>query len=150
MKDQMLSSKFIILYQLGKGSFSNVYKVKRIKDGKIYALKRVKNSTLKKKDLDNCLNEIRILASIQHPNIISFKESFIDKRSKDLCLIMEYAGGGDLQAKIKECLKKWIRLPENVIIRFFYQMTSALHELHLRKIIHRDMKAANIMITEDL
>lgn len=106
MKDQMLSSKFIILYQLGKGSFSNVYKVKRIKDGKIYALKRVKNSTLKKKDLDNCLNEIRILASIQHPNIISFKESFIDKRSKDLCLIMEYAGGGDLQAKIKECLKK--------------------------------------------
>lgn len=115
-----MKKNFVILVKLGKGSFSNVYKVRRLKDSKIYALKRVKESNLKKKELSNSLNEIRILASISHPNIIGFKEAFIDKDSKDLCLIMEYAGGGDLQAKIKECKKKRVRLPENVIIRFFY------------------------------
>ena len=63
---------------------------------------------------------------------------------------MEYAGGGDLSAKIKECLKKWVRLPENTIIKFFYQLTSSLYELHMRKIIHRDLKTANVFISEDL
>ena len=106
MHNRSLKKEFIVLVKLGKGSFSNVYKIKRIKDNKIYALKRVKEAKLKKKELQNSLNEIRILASIQHPHIIGFKEAFIDKTSKDLCLIMEYAGGGDLSAKIKECRKK--------------------------------------------
>ena len=62
---------------------------------------------------------------------------------------MEYAGGGDLSAKIKECKRKRVRLPETIVIRFFYQMASALHELHIRSIIHRDLKAANVMISKD-
>lgn len=66
------------------------------------------------------MNEIWILASIKHPHIIGYKEAFFDTDSKDLCIIMEFAGGGDLSEKIKHCLKKWVRLPENMILRFFY------------------------------
>lgn len=150
MKNQKLSNRFIILYTLGKGAFSTVYKIRRIKDNSIYALKKVPIKNLKKKELQNALNEIRILASIKHPNIIGYREAFIDQTSEDLCIVMNYAGGGDLSAKIKECKKKKIRLPEKLIIKFFYQLSSALYELHMKKIIHRDLKTANILISEDL
>lgn len=44
----------------------------------------------------NALNEVRILASIQHQNVIGFKEAFIDEPSSSLCLVMEYADNGDI------------------------------------------------------
>ena len=56
--------KFKILKHLGKGSFSNVYKVKRKTDGMIYAMKKVKLPKLSRKEKLNSLNEVRILASI--------------------------------------------------------------------------------------
>lgn len=52
---------FSIITKLGDGSFGTVFKVKRISDGKIYALKKVKMHTLRPKDKENALNEVRIL-----------------------------------------------------------------------------------------
>ena len=51
---------------------------------------------LTEKERQNALNEVRILASIQHPNIISYKESFMEDRTSTLCIVMEYADNGDL------------------------------------------------------
>jgi len=51
------------------------------------------------------LNEVRILASVQHPNIISYKECFLEEEPPALCIIMEYADGGDLYQKIVEMKK---------------------------------------------
>lgn len=62
----------------------------------MYALKKVQLSSLKKKDIDNSFNEIWILASLQNPNIIQFKEAFVDSENKHLCIVMEYVEGGDL------------------------------------------------------
>jgi NIMA (never in mitosis gene a)-related kinase len=56
--------------------------------------------TLGEKEKKNALNEVRILASIEHPNVISLKESFFDDASQCLCLVMELCDGGDLQQKI--------------------------------------------------
>lgn len=52
---------FSIISKLGSGSFSTVFKAKRISDGKIYALKQVKMGMLSSKEKLNALNEIRIL-----------------------------------------------------------------------------------------
>lgn len=150
MKGVQLDKNFIVIEKIGKGAFSNVYKTKRLEDGKLYALKRVSLKKLKEKELQNTLNEIRILASVKHPNIIGYRDAFIDSASNDLCIIMDYAGGGDLASKIKECKEKKVRMPENIVIKFFYQLTSALYELHMRKIIHRDLKTANVFMTKDL
>ena len=68
----------------GEGAFSTVYKVKRITDGKEYALKRVKMLKLNEKEQENALNEVRILASIRHPNIIAYKEAFFEEKSGSL------------------------------------------------------------------
>ena len=91
---------FEILTRLGEGAYSSVYKVKRKSDKQIYALKKVRMLNLSKKEKQNALNEVRILASIQDRNIIAFKEAFNDDSSQALCIIMEYADDGDVFTKI--------------------------------------------------
>lgn len=88
--------KFEFLEILGKGSFSNVYKVRNKYNGKIYAYKKVLLEDLNKKDIENSYNEIRILASLNNPFIIKFKEAFIDIECKNLGIVMEYISGGDI------------------------------------------------------
>lgn len=61
-----------------------MYKVKRISDGQDYALKKVKIMNLSDKERQNALNEVRILASIRHPNIVQYKEAFIEENSSSL------------------------------------------------------------------
>ena len=55
---------------------------------------------LTEKEKENALNEVRILASISHPNVISYKESFFEDKSSTLCIVMEHADGGDLLNKL--------------------------------------------------
>jgi len=58
--------------------------VKRLLDQKTYALKKVKMIKLSDKEKDNALNEVRILASIQHKSICAYHEAFIDDTSQSL------------------------------------------------------------------
>ena len=150
MRDLQLHTHFTVIESVGKGAFSTVYKAKRHHDNAIYALKKVPLADLKQKELENALNEVRILASIKHPNIVGYREAFVDRSVQELCIVMDFVGGGDLSTKIRECKEKKVRFPENLIIKFFYQLTSALYELHIRKIIHRDLKTANVFMTDDL
>lgn len=52
------------------------------------------------KEQENALNEVRLLASINHPHIVQYKDSFIDEITSSLCLVMELAEYGDLFKKI--------------------------------------------------
>ena len=61
-----------------------MYKVRRQTDGIEYALKKVRMLKLSEKEKENALNEVRILASIKHPNIIAYKETFFDDTSSSL------------------------------------------------------------------
>jgi NIMA (never in mitosis gene a)-related kinase len=77
----LISWSILTLYNIGEGAYSSVYHVKRYSDGETYALKKVKMQKLSDKEKENALNEVRILASIQHPNIVAYKEAFIDEPS---------------------------------------------------------------------
>jgi NIMA (never in mitosis gene a)-related kinase len=57
------------------------------------------------------LNEIRILASVDHKNVIGYKEAFFDESTNQLCIVMEMANGGDLEAKINQAknLKSFVK-----------------------------------------
>jgi len=68
----------------GDGAYSSVYKVRRAEDNDVYALKKVKMLNLSDKEKENALNEVRILASINHNNVIAYKEAFIDEPSSSL------------------------------------------------------------------
>ena len=80
----MSLSDFEILSKLGDGAYSTVFKVRRLEDNITYALKQVKINDLPTKEIQNAVNEVRILASIRHPNIIGYREAFYDKGSKSL------------------------------------------------------------------
>ena len=68
----------------GEGAYSSVYKVKRLSDNATYALKKVKMMNLSDKEKYNALNEVRILASIRHPNVIMYKEAFLEEKTNSL------------------------------------------------------------------
>ena len=138
--------QFKIINKIGEGAYSTVYTVKRIEDGKIYALKKVKIKKLTTKEKSNALNEVRILASINSPYVISYKESFIDETDQTLNIIMEYADDGDLYQKIKLYIKNKTFFKEHDIWRIFIQITKGLHDLHEYNILHRDLKSANVFL----
>ena len=68
----------------------------RRSDNIVYAMKKVKLQKLSSKEKENALNEVRILASINHPNVIGYKEAFFEDSTNCLCIIMENADGGDM------------------------------------------------------
>ena len=68
----------------GSGAYSSVYSVQRKADGKNYALKKVRIDYLNEKERSNAINEVRILASVDDPNVISYKEVFVDKNYSSL------------------------------------------------------------------
>lgn len=141
---------FTVIKKLGDGAYSSVYKVKRLDDAEEYALKKVKMLSLTEKEKDNALNEVRILASIDHPNVIGFKEAFIDEPSSSLCLVMEYADNGDVFQKITSYQKRETYIKEKKVWYVFIQIVRGLRAFHARKILHRDMKSANIFLFKDM
>ena len=134
---------------LGKGSFSTVYLVRRKEDNKIYALKSVILEKLNKKEQQNSVNEVRILASVNHPNVIGYKEAFWDDSQNTLNIVMEFADDGDLQTKISKMRKEGGMFQENLIWSYSIQMIEGLKALHDKKIMHRDLKSANIFLVKD-
>lgn len=100
------------------------------------------------KEKDNAINEVRILASLQHENIAGYKEAFFEQSSSTLCIVMEYANGGDLQTKINAHKRTMRHLKEEDIWSIFYQMVNGLNALHKKKIVHRDIKCANVFLTK--
>ena len=133
---------------LGKGVFGSVLIVKRKEDKEIYAMKRVKIGGLTKKELENSFNEVRLLASLNHKNVIGYREAFYDQKSKTLNIVMEYADDGDLSTKIKQAIKKQIFFEESKIWSTLIQILEGLKYLHKSDIIHRDLKSANIFLTK--
>jgi len=109
----------------------------------------VRLSKLSAKEKDNAINEVRILASINHENVAGYKEAFFEQGSTSLCIVMEYANGGDLQSKINTLKRTNKNMKEEDIWSIFYQMVNGLCALHKKKIVHRDIKCANIFLTQN-
>mmetsp|Transcript_29473 Transcript_29473/g.33758 ORF Transcript_29473/g.33758 Transcript_29473/m.33758 type:complete len:124 (+) Transcript_29473:4-375(+) len=122
----MSISEFEILKSIGEGSYSKVFKVKRKSDGEIYALKKVPMKGLNEKEKKNAFNEVRILASINHPNVIAYKEAFFDEACNTLNIVMEYAEGGDLEGKINQMKKTKTYFSEPEIWNIFIQALRGL------------------------
>lgn len=139
-------SDFKQLSLLGEGAYSAVYKVLRLADNEVYALKKVKLPSLSDKEKQNALNEVRLLASVQHENVVAYKEAFFDDRTRCLCIVQELANSGDLLQQINKCKKERVYLRESDVWRYLYGMSMGLKALHDLKILHRDLKCANVFL----
>jgi NIMA (never in mitosis gene a)-related kinase len=121
---------FQVLTKIGDGAYSEVYKVRRISDMGVYALKKVKMGKLSSKEKENALNEVRILASIQHPNVVAYKEAFFEDSTSCLCLVMEFADDGDLYELITNSQKKGNLVDEYKIWSVLIETARGLDRLH--------------------
>ena len=140
-------SDFAILKQLGKGSYATVYTVLSHVDSKIYAMKKMDLNHLKPRQQNECYKEVSILRKLNHPNIIKYYSSFLEKDC--LYIIMEYAELGDLYSLIKHYKKHKKNFEEFDLWRIAYEILNGLEYLHTHNIIHRDIKCLNLFITKD-
>lgn len=81
--------------------------------------------------------------------MIAYKEAFFDEPTHTLCIVMEFADGGDLYQKIQDHQKRGSGFSEREIWQVICQMVSGLKALHDKSILHRDLKCANIFLSRD-
>lgn len=156
--------KYVKLAKIGQGSFGSAFVVakKSEPNGRKYVIKEIR---VDPRDQQSALREAKLLAALDHPNIIACKESFLLPppasnvvgglpgraavgREQVLCIVTEFADGGDLRKSMQQRQAKTPRFfQEHEALDLFVQMCLALNHLHDRKIIHRDIKPENIFLT---
>ena len=135
---------------LGKGSFGEAFYTTIQGETIPYATKVYDRKFIEKsKDLFNYLNgEATILNNLDHPNIVKLKQ--VKKSKKHFYLVMEYCNGGDLQNFFQKYQEKnKSAFSEEIVQYLMRQIMSAMHYLHSRNIIHRDIKLKNILLKFD-
>ncbi|XP_061681643.1 serine/threonine-protein kinase Nek1 isoform X4 [Syngnathoides biaculeatus] len=137
--------KYERVTKIGEGLFGKAFLVKAKKDGHQYVIKEVSISGMSDKERQESRKEIAVLANMNHPNIVQYKESF--EESGCLYIVMDYCEGGDLFKKINS--QRGMYFSEEQILDWFVQICLALKHIHDRKILHRDIKSQNIFLTKD-
>ncbi|KAF1842731.1 Pkinase-domain-containing protein [Cucurbitaria berberidis CBS 394.84] len=137
-------ANYNILGQIGKGAFATVYQLATKMAGKLLAAKELeKRRSMKNGMLDKRIdNEMKIMQSLRHPNIVEFVEYY--DQGDYLYIIMEYVQQGDLQGFLNEGGS----MKEELAKTMAQQILSALNYLHRSKITHRDIKPDNILIAD--
>ena len=78
-----------------------------------------------------------MLQRLRHPHIVSYQDSFVNKLTNLLCLVMTFCPGGDLHAVVQDHRKRNKRINEAQVVQWLYELTLALQYVHERHIIHR-------------
>ena len=135
--------------RIGKGSFGVVDLVKG-KDKRLYVMKivlRTGPKTSASGQVREAVNEANMLKTLNHPNIVEFKEAFNEGRH--ICIVMAYCESGDLKQRIKKAQKSGKYFKQSLVMDWFVQMAQGLHYLHAQHIMHRDLKPQNIFLTKN-
>ena len=130
---------------IGRGGFGIVHKLE--KDNKYYAFKKIFITYLSKEEVNNYLDEAKILSQFNNEYIVKYYYSFIEKDSYNI--LMEFAGNSNLKQFIIEHKNKNQLIEQNVIIDIITQICLGLKEIHKNKLIHRDLTPENIFINEN-
>ena len=140
-----MKATYKIIEFLGEGSFGKAYLAQCDNDNNKYVIKQIPLEGMSDEEKRETFNEAIILKKLDHPNIIKFKEVFLQRKPKPaLNIVTEYADGGDLNKKIEK--QKKVPFDEAQILDYITQICLALQHIHKKKIIHRDLKSGNIFL----
>ncbi|XP_053728637.1 MAP/microtubule affinity-regulating kinase 4 isoform X4 [Synchiropus splendidus] len=129
-----------LLKTIGKGNFAKVKLARHILTGREVAIKIIDKTQLNPTSLQKLFREVRIMKTLNHPNIVQLFE--VIETEKTLYLIMEYASGGE----VFDYLVAHGRMKEKEARAKFRQIVSAVHYCHQKNIVHRDLKAENLLL----
>ncbi|CAD1808554.1 unnamed protein product [Candida parapsilosis] len=127
---------------IGNGAFASVYKAKNLATGRIVAIKQIRLE--QDQNVGVLMGEIGLLKILKHANIVKY-HGFV-KTSTTLNVILEYCGGGSLRQLYK---KRKSGLPEVEIVKYVKEILAGLNYLHEQGVVHRDVKAANVLLTDN-
>ncbi|XP_069990834.1 MAP/microtubule affinity-regulating kinase 3 isoform X25 [Penaeus vannamei] len=136
--------KYRLLKTIGKGNFAKVKLAKHIPTGKEVAIKIIDKTQLNPGSLQKLFREVRIMKILDHPNIVKLFQVIETERT--LYLVMEYASGGE----VFDYLVFHGRMKEKEARAKFRQIVSAVQYCHQKKIIHRDLKAENLLLDSEM
>ncbi|KAL8996775.1 MAG: hypothetical protein Q9169_003798 [Polycauliona sp. 2 TL-2023] len=134
--------------KLGEGTFGEVYKARSIKDGHIVALKKILMHNEKDGFPITALREIKLLKMLSHPNVLRLEEMAVERnkgegRKKAIMYMVTPYMDHDLSGLLEN---PKVQFSEPQIKCYMLQLLEGLRYLHASKILHRDMKAANLLI----
>ncbi|KAM9734076.1 MAP/microtubule affinity-regulating kinase 4 isoform 2-T2 [Menidia menidia] len=132
-----------LLKTIGKGNFAKVKLARHILTGREVAIKIIDKTQLNPTSLVKLFREVRIMKTLNHPNIVQLFEVIETERT--LYLVMEYASGGE----VFDYLVAHGRMKEKEARAKFRQIVSAVHYCHQKNIVHRDLKAENLLLDAD-
>ena len=137
------------LRRLGKGSFGQRCFVAFAKGNEHYVGKMIKYKHMSLTEKEYVLREVKTMAHISdgggHPYLVRFRESFV-LASGQLCIVMDYCDSGDLAQLLSAQRKKKTFFQESQIHLWLIQILSAIDFLHSLKVLHRDVKPANVFM----
>ncbi|XP_062850258.1 serine/threonine-protein kinase MARK2 isoform X2 [Trichomycterus rosablanca] len=133
-----------LLKTIGKGNFAKVKLARHVLTGKEVAVKIIDKTQLNSTSLQKLFREVRIMKLLNHPNIVKLFE--VIETEKTLYLVMEYASGGE----VFDYLVAHGRMKEKEARAKFRQIVSAVQYCHQKCIVHRDLKAENLLLDADM
>ncbi|XP_013782358.1 MAP/microtubule affinity-regulating kinase 3-like isoform X2 [Limulus polyphemus] len=142
--DEPHVGRYRLLKTIGKGNFAKVKLAKHLPTGKEVAIKIIDKTQLNPSSLQKLFREVRIMKMLDHPNIVKLYQ--VIETEKTLYLVMEYASGGE----VFDYLVAHGRMKEKEARAKFRQIVSALQYCHQKRIIHRDLKAENLLLDSEM
>ncbi|XP_072562993.1 serine/threonine-protein kinase MARK2 isoform X11 [Paramormyrops kingsleyae] len=136
--------QYRLLKTIGKGNFAKVKLARHVLTGKEVAVKIIDKTQMNSSSLQKLFREVRIMKLLNHPNIVKLFE--VIETEKTLYLVMEYASGGE----VFDYLVAHGRMKEKEARAKFRQIVSAVQYCHQKYIVHRDLKAENLLLDADM
>ncbi|KAF1478045.1 Serine/threonine-protein kinase Nek5, partial [Eudyptula minor novaehollandiae] len=137
--------KYEIIKKIGEGSFGKIFLAKGKVDNEQCVIKEINVTQMPVKEKEASQKEVVLLAKMKHTNIVTFYASLQEKDK--LYIVMEYCDGGDLMKRIN--MQHGVLFNEDQILSWFVQISLGLKHIHDMKILHRDVKAQNIFLSNN-
>ena len=132
--------------KLGQGTYGSVFLCRQLSTGRQCVMKRMQLSNLNDKERKSALQEAQLLQQLQHPNVVAYVDMHATRAK--LFLFMQFCNGGDLEQRLGAHKKAGTWVAETQMLDWFVQMALALQYLHECRVLHRDLKTANIFLTK--
>ena len=138
--------QFTVVDQLGAGAFGRALLCRDKSTREFVVIKEIRCAD--KAARDEARREAELLRKHSHPNVCRLIASFASDEQKRFYLVLEHCDGGDLSQSIAKRRTERRPYQENEAASIFVMITLALRHVHARRIVHRDVKAANVFLTK--